>query len=754
MAFFNPAFLWFLLGGAIPVIIHLLHRQKYKRIRWAAMEFLLAALKKTQKRLKLENLLLLLLRILVMVLAALAISRPFFREAPLDALADSDTHHIFVIDVSYSMGHKKAHKSSLDLAREAADKQLKELRKLTEQDKISVLLMSSFPEVYVPESNKVEYVQRAIADLRLSHYGTSALATFLKVKETVDHSRNQQKRITVFTDFQRVGWEPGDEQEVKRLQALLKDLTRRDDVRVMLVDAGAKETDNRAVVDLRVEQRIVAVRRTTNIAVDVQNWSTSSFPSVVVTLAVDGSALPQKSTPLPATSLTTVNFSYEFHEPGPHFLQASIEPDFLDVDDHRYLALDVKDGLRGLVVDGEPGSKKWESESDYLRTALDPSGEGRFFKVDVKTTELFTAEQLETYDFIVLANVQSLTSDKVEKLEQFVSAGGGLFITLGGRVDRVTYNESLFREGRGLLPASLVEIGGTGPDVDPRVPLRMNHVNYDHPVFRPFRKGLQHAPRDLIFYQHYKVEKQDPDGVIADFDDAVGSPLLLEKSFGDGTVLLWTSSIDPDWNASITGRPPYVPIVRGAMEHLSSRPLSRKNLMVGEFLLHTMTVDKYQPEFVLDTPQEGSVTISPSSPKPDDKFIRIFYPLSRTDRRSEEGKPAENEGLRHAGRYTLARANAKEDEKPLSYFACNLQPRSVSAETMLRAEGNLERVERDELTRRYPDFKFEIIGEKTVAGGIDIARDPSHLWKYLLYLMAGFLVLESILAWHFGRTKA
>src|SRR6516225_255390 len=104
MGFFNPALLWFALGGAIPVIIHLLHRQKFKRVRWAAMEFLLAAVKKTQRRLQLENLILLLLRILVMVLLALAVAKPFFHEAPLGALAgNSDTHHIFVIDTSYSM---------------------------------------------------------------------------------------------------------------------------------------------------------------------------------------------------------------------------------------------------------------------------------------------------------------------------------------------------------------------------------------------------------------------------------------------------------------------------------------------------------------------------------------------------------------------------------------------------------------------------------------------------------------------------
>src|SRR5438552_18326323 len=102
MGFFNPALLWFALGGAIPVIIHLLHRQKLKRVRWTAMESLLAALKKTRRRMQLENLLHLLLHILIMIILALAIARPLFREAPVEALGDSDTHHYIVTDQPYN----------------------------------------------------------------------------------------------------------------------------------------------------------------------------------------------------------------------------------------------------------------------------------------------------------------------------------------------------------------------------------------------------------------------------------------------------------------------------------------------------------------------------------------------------------------------------------------------------------------------------------------------------------------------------
>ena len=50
-----------MLAGAIPVIIHLINRRRFLRMDWAAMEFLLDALKRNRRRLRLEQLLLLLI---------------------------------------------------------------------------------------------------------------------------------------------------------------------------------------------------------------------------------------------------------------------------------------------------------------------------------------------------------------------------------------------------------------------------------------------------------------------------------------------------------------------------------------------------------------------------------------------------------------------------------------------------------------------------------------------------------------------
>ncbi|MBI2932980.1 MAG: VWA domain-containing protein [Planctomycetes bacterium] len=742
--------LWFALGGAIPVIIHLLHRQKYRRVRWAAMEFLLAALKKTQRRLRIENLLLLLVRILIMVILALALSRPFFREAPLEALAESDTHHLFVIDNSASMAFKKAQESSLDVAKKTALKKLEELRKLTEQDKISVLLMSNYPEVFVPESNKKDLVHQRINEIRLSHFGTSALATFQKIAEVIEKSKNQDKRVYLFTDLQRNAWDAADETEARRFAELTKSLTSRDSVKVYLIDVGTEGAENRAVVDLRVENPLVTMKDSTRFAADVHNWSNVSHPSVTVNLMVDGALVKTESVALPAQSTISVSFKVDFVEAGAHHVQVSTEPDFLDVDDRRTFALEVKDGVVGLLVDGEPGNAPWSGEIDYLRFVLEFSD---LFKLDRPVTpEMFETDHLERTDFIALCNVQSLTQEKVEKLEQFVHGGGGLLISVGGRVDRGWYNEFLWKEGKGLLPAMLGESAGTSPEEDQPVPVRVQSYREAHPIFRTFSKGLAKAPRELVFYQYFRLEKFDAEDVVARLDDNFATPLWVEKRFGEGRVLLYNSTMDDGWNLQVPGRPPYVVMMKTACEHLGARPSGLRNLFIGDFIGLQMTADKFQNTFTLDTPGEGQISISPEVPKREGGTFWIKYPTPPPEHPVERPDSIENEGLRSAGLYKLDRLNPRPEERPVAYFAVNMPPRVVSPEELHRAEGNLARIPVAEIRRRWPDFRFELIGEKV---GEEVALTPpaAGLWKYLLYVLVGLLGLESVLAWLFGRAK-
>ncbi len=116
---------WWLLAtaaGSIPLIIHLLNRRRFKRITWAAMEFLLAAIQKNRRRMKLENLLVLLLRIAVLVLLALAFAQPFLgKDNPLKLGGGVRVCRIFILDDSYSMGYQSGTGTPFDLAKRLSD---------------------------------------------------------------------------------------------------------------------------------------------------------------------------------------------------------------------------------------------------------------------------------------------------------------------------------------------------------------------------------------------------------------------------------------------------------------------------------------------------------------------------------------------------------------------------------------------------------------------------------------------------------
>ena len=99
-----PGMLFWGTAASIPILIHLFARQRYKKVPWAAMGFLLRAFKKTRRRIRLEHLLLLLLRILAILLFVLALADPKLNPgAIVGGLGDVPREVVVVIDNSYSM---------------------------------------------------------------------------------------------------------------------------------------------------------------------------------------------------------------------------------------------------------------------------------------------------------------------------------------------------------------------------------------------------------------------------------------------------------------------------------------------------------------------------------------------------------------------------------------------------------------------------------------------------------------------------
>ena len=113
MNFIHPAMLGFLALGMIPIVIYLINRQRYRRRRWAAMEFLLKAMKRHQRRLRLENWLLMLLRTLALLLFVMAMARPSLTTNALPLLGKQVRQVAVIIDASGSTAARKTSRTTM-----------------------------------------------------------------------------------------------------------------------------------------------------------------------------------------------------------------------------------------------------------------------------------------------------------------------------------------------------------------------------------------------------------------------------------------------------------------------------------------------------------------------------------------------------------------------------------------------------------------------------------------------------------------
>src|SRR5580700_10346391 len=207
MSFLNPSLLGLLSLVGIPLLIHLIRRRKLKVIQWAAMEFLLQSQRKQKRRLRIEELILLALRMLIVAMAVLAFARPVLRAGIPLFSQNARVYAVIVLDNSYSMEHHGPDgRTSFERAQDSIHEMLSHVMK--EGDSVSVVLGSSKPDgmVAVP-SFDLKTVERRIAALKPSDRATDYLATAQLVNRMLKASKSTIKEVYWFTDDQATAWE-------------------------------------------------------------------------------------------------------------------------------------------------------------------------------------------------------------------------------------------------------------------------------------------------------------------------------------------------------------------------------------------------------------------------------------------------------------------------------------------------------------------------------------------------------------------
>lgn len=738
--FMHPALAAGALLASVPLLIHLLNRQRHRPMPWAAMRFVQAAWRRTRRRARLESLILLLLRMAGVALLALAVARPFAGGAsPLAALAESRRDMVVVLDGSASTGWRGPSQSVFERSVDRARALIGELDG-GRGDRVRLLLAGGYPRLLSWRSP-----EEAMGLLGALGEPTdepldlvAALAEVLGyVEEDTAVSGRGALEIRLLTDLQRQSFltrvDDSDDGTAPRL-AEVCDALRELGARVWVEDLGppANEPDNLAVEDLEVDDDALAVDVPFDVSVTVFNSGPSVKSDVRVALEVDGERRPSRTLEVPGRGRAQATFSVVLPRSGEHVLTARLDSDRLAIDDSRARVVRVPPPLRVLLVNGQPEFDIDRDETGYLGLVLQPpdgatGGSGRpgpFAVRIVPDGELRSGDlDLAEFDVLWLANVGSLDAPTAERLERRVAAGAALIVSAGDALEAGAdgWNRRLFRpDGSGLLPAELVSRRAVA---DPRRDWwRVAQFQVDHPALSFFAdERWRPLLTEVPIHAFMGVRPLADARVLASLDDEGASPLLLERAFDRGRVFLWTTTIDADWARVAESPRTLVPLVHEWLRYAGKPSAPERNVDVGQaFAGEVETFPRVRSVVRPDgtrRPLEGEpVTLAPG--------LWRLPPVLETER---------------VGVYGI-----ELEEGAVLPFAVRFDAR----------ESDLARLGEGELAALHPVFVPGGARPSSAAVLDDPDASQGELWRWIAALCLAALVAESLWAAWIGRRRA
>jgi hypothetical protein len=429
MFFLNVIMLAGLALVAVPILIHLLNRSRARIVDWGAMRFLEASLASRSRRIMIEEVILLVLRCLVVALAALALARPYLPTRPtvlwvlfapavlgaaicgslaaamwasrkarrillaaaivllaVPALAAALEHAhqsrrwsfgggekdvALVLDASTSMQLKSEGKTNFQRAVAEARAVLASCR---QGDGICLILAGPAPRAVIgsPTSDRKE-AEAALGDVAPTGGSMRVHRALQMASHALAEGSNPAKKIVLITDGQQVGWDVQKASQWKFLGGALKGHPTPPHIVVRTLPLP-KKFRNVTVSEIAIGRRVVGTDRDVRIDVKVASTGTEPTEPKVVELRIDGEKVASEAIErvLP-NAAETVHFEHRFRRPGRHIVAARVVcEDDLPADNADQRVIDVLEALPVLIGDGAPSTRPLEGAADFVEVALAP----------------------------------------------------------------------------------------------------------------------------------------------------------------------------------------------------------------------------------------------------------------------------------------------------------------------------------------------------------------------------------------------
>jgi len=721
MTFAAPLFLIAALAAAIPVILHLINRQKAKDLPFSTLRFLRISAEKTRRRRRIHDLLLMLLRVAVLVLIALGLAGPTLTH--LGALwGGARSAVVIVLDNSASMGTVDQERVRFETATDAASQIMDELGP---DDQVALMLTGGpkFPEQGRFDRTH-EKVRQMLAQCTVSYETADLGPKVQEARKLLEKSKASNKHIYVITDLQKHAWEnlaaTKDEPEATGAEYTPDEAkpqaTDDEEVPIIVVDCNRAPVPDVAVQGVALSAGVPVAGVPLRATVELLNASPVEQQRHVE-LYVDGAKVASSpAISIPAGGRFQHDFLFAFERGGLRRGEVRLlGVDGSAYDDRRFFAVEVDQGIPVAVVKPERHEIPYLEESYYLELALNPGRSGGWA---IRPTTLVAAdlvsEPLSDYKVIFCVNLPAPDTDTAQRLRDYVTAGGNLVWILGDNVNPQDYDRLDEQLGAKLLPAPLLDVRAPEPGGD-RDSWSVAYLNAEHAAL----SSLVEPPglyQSVLVYQHVRIAAGENDAVrvLARLDD--GEPLLVERQVGEGKVLLLGTSVHVDWT-NLPLKKIFLPLVANLVFELSGAERARHDTLAGSPLVLPL--------------EDAAGPVG----------VEILPPTGETIRRTtEEDESASDDVFRYTdthqiGIYLIRRL----DTVPPAQIAysVNVDPEEADPET----------IDREELQKRFAPTPL-VFAENPddLSSTFAWLREGESLWGLFLTAVLIALVFESFLA--------
>ena len=554
---FTHAFLLSALAGlGIPVLLHLLLRQRNPRMRVSTLRFFEVQDTRSSSRRKLRNLLLLLLRLLVFALIVLAFARPYLPEGLGGNPRPRRRDVVLVVDRSLSL-------RAIDSGTPRWPALLAEARRildgLGDGDRAALVGVGERAEVlsgFAPPA----LIRERLARLEPTDAGGDLGEGLREAQGLVAALESPgAASVEILGDLQRTGVDGIDAVALPRW------------LPVRFTRIGSTVAPNVAVTDLRASDEAQGP-----LSITVVNHGDRPVKDHAIECLIDGRPETERVFSREAGASGSLEWRLPRLPAGWHEAEVRLKAsDALDDDNVRRLAFRVPEPIRVVAVENRSEVRSFEEQTFFLAAALDPflggtnAGQSGFLleivRPEAVAQALAGAPGRPLPEVVLLPAMRSLPAGAVTALTDWVERGGGLFLFAGDSLEPSRFNA----EFAGLSPAR----AGAPESSEAEVPWRIGSFDRSHPVFRPFAPARSGGPAVAEFTRRHPLESVPGALVLARFDD--GQPFLLARSIGRGAVLLADTTADTAWT-DWPKHKSFVPWVVASVSWLADRGEERR----------------------------------------------------------------------------------------------------------------------------------------------------------------------------------